>query len=59
MGVDRIFEVYWDVELSENWLKLKKKRNWKKNKSENELQVVQRFGSNGVSFGLYALSFGG
>ena len=26
MGVDRIFEVYWDVELSENWLELKKKR---------------------------------
>ena len=26
MGVDRIFEVYSDVELSENWLELKKKR---------------------------------
>ena len=33
MGVDRIFEVYWDVEFSENWLELKKgKENWKKNK---------------------------
>ena len=26
MGFDRIFEVYWEVELGEIWLKLKKKR---------------------------------
>ena len=26
MGIDRIFEVYWDVELSENWLELKKEK---------------------------------
>ena len=26
MGIDRIFEVNLEVELSENWLELKKKR---------------------------------
>ena len=26
MGVDRIFEVYLEVELSENWLELKKRK---------------------------------
>ena len=26
MGIDRIFEVYLEVELSGNWLELKKKR---------------------------------
>ena len=34
LGVNRIFEVYLEVELSENWLELKKKENWKKRNKE-------------------------
>ena len=34
MGIDRIFEVNLEVELSENWLELKKKRKLEENKSE-------------------------
>ena len=32
LGVNRIFEVYLKVELSENWLELKKKRKLEENK---------------------------
>ena len=38
MGIDRIFEVNLEVELSENWLELKKKRKVEENKSELNYQ---------------------
>ena len=35
LGINRIFEVKLEVELSENLLELKRKENWKKMKNRN------------------------
>ena len=51
MGVDRIFEVYLEVKLSENWLELKKKRKLEGNNSEEWSISHSPFGSNSVLFG--------
>ena len=32
VNVNRIFEVYWEVELSDNWLELEKERKLEANK---------------------------